>query len=218
MSIKLEQALLDLRDAITINVPSLLPLVHSLSDELRQERALAHQQKVALVMKMTSHKKKAGFNDLQKSSATGTIDDGSRSRRQQSGVSSAKTNMSVSFAADSSIGASVMSRLATSARTPVVDSGSSGVSGRRNYGQQQSSSSAKKQSHLKQHSFSNVNHQDELVQDDGSCHCNMSQHPHQHHPNNHDSIIFADGASTMSVMGSGKVGGKPKMAFFRRVE
>ena len=47
LSIKLEQALLDLRDAITLNFPSLLPLVHTLSEELRHERALAHQQKVS---------------------------------------------------------------------------------------------------------------------------------------------------------------------------
>lgn len=54
LSIALEQALLDLRDAITLNCPSLLPLVHSLSNELRKERALAHEQKVRTGLHYTS--------------------------------------------------------------------------------------------------------------------------------------------------------------------
>jgi len=229
LSIKLEQALLDLRDAITINNPSLLPLVHTLSDELREERALAHQQKVALVMKLSERQSK---KPLQVPSQSVDFDNGSIvSAVSASGASSKKhghsqytaggkrSNMSVSFA-----GESVTSRLATSARTPIAGNNSGSDGPKRRSAVRSSTPSTKKPPHPQQQ-FSDVNHPEDLsfTHGDRTCNCNMSQYPHQHHPSNHDSIIFADGASSLSLMGQSKastsgVGGKPKMAFFRRVE
>lgn len=51
MSQSLEQSLLSLHDSIALTAPSLLPMIHKLGSELRNERTLSHRQKIDLLSK-----------------------------------------------------------------------------------------------------------------------------------------------------------------------
>ena len=51
LSIALEKALLTLQDNVALVAPSLLPLVHKLGAEIRNERATSLEQKIQIVQK-----------------------------------------------------------------------------------------------------------------------------------------------------------------------
>ena len=239
LSIKLEKALLDLRDAITLNQPSLLPLVHTLSEELRHERALAHQQKVrflfrfncfiillnvtfvtcffqvALVVKLSGHRQSSEKNSNSKTVASKNAP--TTHKPAIGGSSGDRTNLSVSFANDGAISTTLPSRYASTSTTPSF-SKSRGSRNSAGPGQFKSSSSQKgsmmQQTMQHQHQrFSNVQLQEDLGRTAG-----VHSQSHQQ-----SSIIFAESHNSTddSSMGShnkSSAGKKPKMAFFRRLE